>query len=39
MIIEAYSTDTKTKQEAAAEQRESGPLKALVDMVPSNMQP
>ena len=36
-LIEAYSTDTKTKQEAAAKQRESGPLKALVDMVPSNI--
>ena len=36
-LIEAYSTDTKAKQEAAAKQRESGPLKALVDMVPSNI--
>ena len=36
-LVEAYSTDTKAKQEAAAKQRESGPLKALVDMVPSNI--
>ena len=36
-LIEAYSTDAKTNQEAAAKQRESGPLKALVDMVPSNI--
>ncbi len=36
-LIEAYSTDAKTKQEAAAKQRESGPLKALVDLVPSNI--
>ena len=36
-LVEAYSTDTKVKQEAAAKQRESGPLKALVDMVPSNI--
>ena len=36
-LIEAYSTDAKTKQESAAKQRESGPLKALVDMVPSNI--
>ena len=36
-LIEAYSTDTKTKQEAAAEQRKLGPLKALIDMVPSNI--
>ena len=36
-LVEAYSNDTKTKQEAAAKQRESGPLKALVDMVPSNI--
>ena len=36
-LVKAYSTDTKAKQEAAAKQRESGPLKALVDMVPSNI--
>ena len=36
-LVEAYSTDTKAKQEAAAKQRESGPLKARVDMVPSNI--
>ena len=36
-LVEAYSNDTKAKQEAAAKQRESGPLKALVDMVPSNI--
>ncbi|MDC1378067.1 dicarboxylate/amino acid:cation symporter [Flavobacteriaceae bacterium] len=36
-LIEAYSTDTKAKQEAAAKQQESGPLQALVDVVPSNI--
>ena len=36
-LVEAYSNDTKAKQEAAAKQRESGPLNALVDMVPSNI--
>ena len=36
-LVEAYSTDTKAKQEAAAKQQESGPLQALVDVVPSNI--
>ena len=36
-LVEAYSTDTQAKQEAAAIQRESGPLQALIDVVPSNI--
>lgn len=36
-LVEAYSSDTKEKQVAAAKQQESGPLQALVDMVPSNI--
>jgi Na+/H+-dicarboxylate symporter len=36
-LVEAYATDTQAKQEAAAKQRESGPLQALVDIVPSNI--
>ena len=36
-LIEAYSSDTKEKQVAAAKQQESGPLQALVDVVPSNI--
>ncbi|MDG1921085.1 MAG: dicarboxylate/amino acid:cation symporter [Flavobacteriaceae bacterium] len=36
-LVEAYATDTQTKQAAAAKQQESGPLQALVDMVPSNI--
>ena len=36
-LVEAYATDTKAKQAAAAKQQESGPLQALVDMVPSNI--
>ena len=36
-LVEAYSSDTKEKQVAAAKQQESGPLKALVDVVPSNI--
>ena len=36
-LVEAYSSDTKAKQEAAAKQQEAGPLQALVDMVPSNI--
>ena len=36
-LVEAYSSDTKDKQVAAARQQESGPLQALVDVVPSNI--
>ena len=36
-LVEAYSTETQAKQEAAAIQRESGPLQALIDVVPSNI--
>jgi proton glutamate symport protein len=36
-LVEAYSSDTKAKQEAAAKQQEAGPLQALVDVLPSNI--
>ena len=36
-LVEAYSSDAKAKQEAAAKQQEAGPLQALVDVVPSNI--
>jgi Na+/H+-dicarboxylate symporter len=36
-LVEAYASDTKEKQEAAAKQREAGPLQPLVDVVPSNI--
>jgi len=36
-LVEAYATDTQEKQAAAAKQRESGPLQAIVDVVPSNI--
>jgi len=36
-LVEAYSTETQAKQEAAAIQRESGPLQSLIDVVPSNI--
>ena len=36
-LVEAYATDTQAKKAAAAKQQESGPLQALVDMVPSNI--
>lgn len=36
-LVEAYSSDTKEKQVAAAKQQESGPLQSLVDVVPSNI--
>lgn len=36
-LVEAYASDTQEKQEAAAKQRESGPLQPLVDLVPSNI--
>ena len=36
-LVEAYSSDTKAKQMAAAKQKEAGPLEALVIVVPSNI--
>ncbi len=36
-LVEAYSTDVDAKREAAAKQREAGPLQPLVDVVPSNI--
>lgn len=36
-LVEAYASDAEAKREAAAKQREAGPLQALVDMVPSNI--
>ena len=36
-LVEAYATDAQQKREAAAKQREAGPLQALVDIVPSNI--
>ncbi|MDA8877201.1 dicarboxylate/amino acid:cation symporter [Flavobacteriaceae bacterium] len=36
-LVEAYSSDTQAKKAAAAKQQESGPLQALVDVVPSNI--
>lgn len=36
-LVEAYATDAEQKREAAAKQREAGPLQALVDIVPSNI--
>ena len=36
-LVEAYSSDTKAKQMAAAKQKEAGPLEALVKVVPSNI--
>ena len=36
-LVEAYSSDTKEKQVAAEKKQESGPLQALVDVVPSNI--
>lgn len=36
-LVEAYATDADQKREAAAKQREAGPLQALVDIVPSNI--
>ena len=36
-LVEAYASDTQAKQEAAAKQQESGPLQALIDVVPSNI--
>ena len=36
-VSKAYATDAQQKREAAAKQREAGPLQALVDIVPSNI--
>ncbi len=36
-LMLAYETDAAKKQSAAAKQQESGPLQALVDIVPSNI--
>ncbi len=36
-LVEAYASDADAKREAAAKQREAGPLQALVDVVPSNI--
>jgi len=36
-LMLAYETDAAEKQSAAAKQQESGPLQALVDIVPSNI--
>ena len=36
-LMAAYETDAAKKQSAAAKQQESGPLQALVDIVPSNI--
>ena len=36
-LVEAYSSDADAKREAAAKQREAGPLQALVDIVPDNI--
>ena len=36
-LMVAYETDAAKKQSAAAKQQESGPLQAIVDIVPSNI--
>lgn len=36
-LVESYSGDASEKIAAAAKQKESGPLQALVDLVPSNI--
>ena len=36
-LVEAYASDTQAKQEAAAKRQQSGPLQALIDVVPSNI--
>tara|TARA_B100000780_G_scaffold130524_1_gene91490 strand:- start:1062 stop:2339 length:1278 start_codon:yes stop_codon:yes gene_type:complete len=36
-LMSAYENDAAKKQSAAAKQQESGPLQALVDIVPSNI--
>ena len=36
-LVEAYATDTQAKQVAAAKRKEEGPLKPLVELIPSNI--
>jgi len=36
-LVEAYGGDADAKLQAAAAQKESGPLQALIDLVPSNI--
>ena len=36
-LVEAYASDANQKREAAAKQSSTGPLQALVDIVPSNI--
>ena len=36
-LVEAYAGDAQEKQKDAAAQKESGPLQALIDLVPSNI--
>ena len=36
-LLDAYAGDAETKKQAAAKQKESGPLKALEDLVPDNI--
>lgn len=36
-LVEAYANDADEKRQAAAKQKEAGPLQALVDIVPDNI--
>jgi Na+/H+-dicarboxylate symporter len=36
-LVEAYASDAAAKQEAAKMQKETGPLQALIDLVPDNI--
>lgn len=36
-LVESYKGDTDSRIEAAAKQKETGPLQALIDLVPSNI--
>lgn len=36
-LVEAYGGEAEMKREAAAKQKDSGPLQALIDLVPSNI--
>lgn len=36
-LVEAYATDAAAKKEASLKQKDSGPLQALIDLVPSNI--
>lgn len=36
-LVEAYATDTQAKQAVAAKRKEEGPLKPLVELIPSNI--